>query len=62
MTSDIPRIYLRIEEKYKKKLSRIAIFEGRSLNRQVRQILIEYIRNFEKKYGKIDATKVMDEE
>lgn len=54
MTSDLPRIFLRLEEKYKKKLIYIARFEGRSLNMQVRQILIKYIAEFEKKFGKIN--------
>lgn len=55
MTSDLPRIYLRLEDKYKKKLIYIARFEGRSLNMQVRQILIQYILEFEKKFGKINT-------
>lgn len=57
MTSDIPRLFARLETKYKKKLMFIAKSEGRSLNMQVRQILIQYIRNFEKKFGKIDVNK-----
>lgn len=62
MTSDLPTIYLRIEAKYKKKLKYIARAEGRSLNMQMRQIVVEYIRSFEKKYGKIDTSKFMEEE
>ena len=53
MTSDLPRMYLRLEGKYKKKLIYVSGFEGRSLNMQVRQILIQYITEFEKKFGKI---------
>ncbi|WP_373325678.1 hypothetical protein [Sporomusa paucivorans] len=53
MTSNLPRLFLRIEDKYKKKLAYIAKFEGRSLNMQVRQVLKKYITDFEKKNGDI---------
>ena len=61
MTSDIPRLFMRLEEKYQVKLRFIAKVEGRSLNMQVRQILIQHIRNFEKKHGKIDQDKVYED-
>lgn len=57
MTSNLPRMFLRIEKRYKEKLIFIARFEGRSLNMQVRQILIQYINSFEKKFGEITDTK-----
>jgi hypothetical protein len=46
---------IRIERKYIKKLAYIGARNGRSINMEIRQVLIKYIDNFEHKYEKIEV-------
>ncbi|MEN6567143.1 MAG: TraY domain-containing protein [Veillonellales bacterium] len=53
MTSDSPRITVRLEGKLKKKLRRLARKNGRSLSREAEHILIKHIQNYENRFGEI---------
>ncbi|MDR3591542.1 MAG: Arc family DNA-binding protein [Negativicutes bacterium] len=53
MTSELPRLVVRMEETQKKKLRIIAERSLRSLNAQATWVLMEYIKNYERKNGDI---------
>lgn len=45
---------LRIERIYIRKLEYIGDRNGRSINKEIRQVLVKYVEQFEHKYGKIE--------
>lgn len=51
--SILKRQMVRIEEKLKIKLEYMAFKSGRSVNKELRQILLQYIEQYEKRYGQI---------
>lgn len=53
MPSDLPRVPLRIEEDLKLKFEYIAFKNGRSMNKETRQLLLRHIEAFEKRFGEI---------
>jgi plasmid stability protein len=53
MSSDLPRITVRLEGTLKKKLRKISRKNGRSVSKEVEQILIKHIESYEKKFGEI---------
>ncbi|WP_094603430.1 hypothetical protein SPSIL_014780 [Sporomusa silvacetica DSM 10669] len=53
MPSDLPRIPIRASEETKNKMEYIAFKNGRSLNKEVIQLLNRYIEQFEKRNGEI---------
>ena len=58
MSSDLPRITIRLEPKNKLKLKYIANLEDRSISREARRIILQYITRFEEEHGeiKVDET------
>ncbi|SMC64228.1 hypothetical protein SAMN04488500_106123 [Sporomusa malonica] len=60
MPSDLPRVPLRIDEDSKLKLEYIAFKNGRSLNRETKQLIMRYIDQFEKSHGKINLDAYCD--
>lgn len=53
MPSSLPTFPLRIERVIIKKLKYIATGSGRSINKEIRNILLRYIEQYETKHGKI---------
>ena len=53
MTSDMPRVLVRIDTVLRKKLLYIADFEDRTLTAQIRHILKIHVEEYEKKFGEI---------
>ena len=53
MKDPLPRYTMRISQKKLDKLGYIAQYNGRTKNKELEQLVIEDIREFEKKYGKI---------
>lgn len=60
MPSDLPRLPLRLEEDAKVKLEYIAYRHGRSANKEIGNLLLRYIDQFEKKHGLIDVSCYCD--
>lgn len=55
MPSRLPRLPLRFEEDIKLKLEYIAFKNGRSSNKEIRNLLVRYIDQFEKTNGVINV-------
>jgi metal-responsive CopG/Arc/MetJ family transcriptional regulator len=60
MTSKLPRIGIRLEADYIKKLDHIANSNRRYRNQEICYVLIKYIEEYEKKYGEIDVSALPD--
>lgn len=52
-TEELAKVETRIEPELKLKLIYIAEFNGRSLSKEVRQVLKYHIEDFEKEHGEI---------
>jgi len=50
-------VYVSIEYYLKEKIQQIAKFNGRSRNKEIRQVLKTYIENFERKHGELKVKK-----
>ena len=46
---------LRVDPALMKKLKYIASYNGRSANKEIEQLIIKHVQQFEKKNGKINA-------
>ncbi len=58
MSSDLPKITIRTDDdNLKLKLQKLARKNGRSLSREVEQILKRYIEQYEQKHGEIKIDK-----
>lgn len=53
MPSKLPHYALRIPTSIMNKLKVIAIENGRSANKEIEQLIINHIRNYESTYGEI---------
>ena len=58
MASKLPVLGVRIEDDLKEKLKYIADYNGRSMNKEIEQLIIRHVRQFEKDNGKIDLKEV----
>ena len=58
MASKLPVLGVRIEDDLKEKLKYIADYNGRSMNKEIEQLIIRHIRQFEKDNGPIDLKEV----
>lgn len=58
MASKLPVLGVRIEDDLKEKLKYIADYNGRSMNKEIEQLIIKHIRQFEKDNGPIDLKEV----
>ena len=58
MASKLPVLGVRIEDDLKAKLKYIADYNGRSMNKEIEQLIIRHVRQFEKDNGKIDLKEV----
>lgn len=54
MTDHLPRYTLRVPEELLDKLGYIAEYEGRTKNRELEQMILKRIREFEKEHGPIN--------
>lgn len=54
MTSKLPMFGLRIKPELLKKIKYIAAYNGRSANKEIEQLVIKHVDNFEKTNGKIN--------
>lgn len=57
MASTLPRFTLRTEREILDKIEYIAKYNGRSSNKEIEQLLIQHISQFEKEHGKINLEK-----
>ncbi|CPS26434.1 Arc family DNA-binding protein [Lactobacillus crispatus] len=55
MASKLPMFGLRVDPALMKKLKYIASYNGRSANKEIEQLIIKHVQQFEKKNGKINA-------
>ncbi|MDT8901125.1 hypothetical protein [Anaeroselena agilis] len=60
MGDRLPKLTVRIENDYIKKLGYIAGKNRRYRNQEICYALIEHIEQWEKKHGKIDVSKLPD--
>ncbi len=58
MASKLPVLGVRIEDDLKERLKYIADYNGRSMNKEIEQLIIRHVRQFEKDNGKIDLKEV----
>lgn len=58
MASKLPVLGVRIEDDLKEKLKYIADYNGRSMNKEIEQLIIRHVRQFEKDNGPIDLKEV----
>ena len=56
MASKLPVLGVRIEDDLKEKLKYIADYNGRSMNKEIEQLIIRHVRQFEKDNGPIDTS------
>lgn len=54
MNDHLPRYTLRVAEELLDKLGYIAEYEGRTKNRELEQMILKRIREFEKEHGPIN--------
>lgn len=54
MPSKLPMFGLRIKPELLKKIKYIAAYNGRSANKEIEQLIIKHVDNFEKTNGKIN--------
>lgn len=54
MNDHLPRYTLRVSEELLDKLGYIAEYEGRTKNRELEQMILKRIREFEKEHGPIN--------
>ncbi|MBI1705545.1 hypothetical protein CEE99_04145 [Lactobacillus crispatus] len=55
LASKLPMFGLRVDPALMKKLKYIASYNGRSANKEIEQLIIKHVQQFEKKNGKINA-------
>lgn len=60
MASKLPVLGVRIEDDLKEKLKYIADYNGRSMNKEIEQLIIKHVRQFEKDNGPIDTSSHND--
>lgn len=60
MASKLPVLGVRIEDDLKEKLKYIADYNGRSMNKEIEQLIIRHVRQFEKDNGTIDTNNEVD--
>lgn len=60
MASKLPVLGVRIEDDLKEKLKYIADYNGRSMNKEIEQLIIRHVRQFEKDNGPIDKSSHND--
>ena len=58
MASKLPVLGVRIEDDLKERLKYIADYNGRSMNKEIEQLIIRHVRQIEKDNGKIDLKEV----
>lgn len=54
MASKLPVLGVRINDELKEKLKYIADYNGRSMNKEIEQLIIRHVRQFEKDNGPIN--------
>ena len=58
MASNLPQYALRIPTPTMDKLKYIAERHGRSANKEIEQLIIKYIKEYEKSYGEIEKEDI----
>lgn len=58
MPSKLPHYALRIPVSLMDKLKYIAQRNGRSANKEIEQLIIQHVAEFERKHGEIDADSI----
>jgi predicted DNA-binding protein len=59
MTAEFAIVTVRLEKINKFKLKHIADCEGRTVSKQVRQVILRHIKDFEQENGKIDTERMV---
>ncbi len=60
MKDKSPRYTLRISRKLLDKMQYAASYEGRSVNKQIEQLIIRYLANFQEKHGEITEELIQE--
>lgn len=55
MTSKINVLGVRLNDSLKEKLKFVADYNGRSMSKEIEQLVIKHVEQFEKEYGPIDV-------
>ena len=58
MAKKYPQFPLKIDPNYLDKMKYIANENGRSTNKEIEQLIIRYIKEYEKAYGEIEKVKI----
>ena len=55
MSRDYPLTGIRIKPEIMEKFRAIAEFNGRSMNKEIEQLILKHVKEFEDKYGEFDG-------
>lgn len=56
MSKDYPQTGIRVKPEIMDKFRAIAEFNGRSMNKEIEQLILKHVQEFEDKFGEIDGT------
>ncbi len=62
MSSNLPRYTLRVHQNLLDKFYFISSYNGRSVNKEIEQIMIKHVLDFEKEHGEIELDSSENDE